>query len=179
MRDMSARLLEERTGKSVASWNREIKQQRLGSEKSLIAWLTKRGVTGYPRSLLVMEQFGYPDFYLASADELIDGQYADRPKLRPILDKVLDAAAGLGDVVIQSRKTFVSLVTSKRTFARVQPTTKTRVDLGLRIDGQRPKGRLKPSKLHDTMKLQIGLTSPADVDAEVLDWLQLAYDRNR
>jgi hypothetical protein len=29
---------------------------------------------------------------LASTDELIDGQYADRPQLRPILDAVLVAA---------------------------------------------------------------------------------------
>jgi len=86
-------------------------------------------VTGYAQSLLVMERFGYPDFLVASADELIDGQYKDRPQLRPILDAILAATAGLGEVVIQARKTFVSLVTPRRTFARVQATTRNRVDL--------------------------------------------------
>jgi hypothetical protein len=38
-------------------------------------------MTGYAQSLLVMECFGYPAFFLASADELIEGQYADRPQL--------------------------------------------------------------------------------------------------
>jgi len=30
--------------------------------------------------------FGYPDFSLASADRLVDDQYADRRQLRPIFD---------------------------------------------------------------------------------------------
>jgi hypothetical protein len=125
-----------------------------------------------------MERFGYPDFLLASADELIQGQYADRPQLRPIFDAIVDAAAGLGAVIIQTRKTYVSLVSPRRTFARVQPTTKNRVDLGLRLAGQQPGGRLQPSKIHETMPLQISLTTRDEVDSEVLDWLQQAYDQN-
>src|SRR5439155_1312738 len=130
------------------------------------------GMTGYAQSLLVMERFGYPDFLIASADELIDGQYAGRPRLRPILDAIIAAAAGLGEVTIQARKTYVSLVSPRRTFARVQPTTKNRVDLGLRLEGRKPKGRLQPSKIQETMQVQIGLTAPEEVDSEVLGWLQ-------
>jgi hypothetical protein len=39
---------------------------------------------------------GYPDFMTAESDELIDGQYADRPQLRPILatGPLLPAGAG-------------------------------------------------------------------------------------
>src|SRR5713226_795248 len=110
MRDMSSRLLKERTGEDVDTWNRRIKRERLSDAKSLRAWLTNQGVTGYAQSLLVMERFGYPDFLLASADELIEGQYADRPQLRPIFDAIIDAAAALGAVTIQARKTYVSLV---------------------------------------------------------------------
>jgi len=179
MRDMSARLLEERTGEGVGIWNRRIQSEGFPDEKSLRAWLTKQGVSGYAQSLLVMERFGYPDFFLASADELIEGQYADRPQLRPIFDAIIDAAAGLGEVTIQTRKTYVSLVTPRRTFARVQPTTRTRVDLGLRLEGQKPGGRLQPSKINETMQIQISLTAPEQVDDEVLEWLQKAYDQNR
>jgi hypothetical protein len=178
MKDMSARLLQERTGADVESWNRRIEQEQLHDEQQLRAWLTQQGVTGYAQSLLVMERFGYPDFLLASADELIQAQYADRPQLRPIFDAIIDAAAGLGAVIIQTRKTYISLVTPRRTFARVQPTTKNRVDLGLRLEGQKPGGRLQPSKIHETMPLQISLTTRDEVDAEVLDWLQRAYDQN-
>ena len=175
MRAMFERLLEERTGTGVATWNLRIKKERLDDEKSVRAWLTKQGVTGYAQTLLVMERFRYPDFLTATADELIDGQYADRPHLRPIFDAVVKAAVGLGDVTIQARKTYVSLVSSRRTFARVQPTTKNRVDLALRLDGEKPGGRLRPSKIHETMPVQIGLSSPKEVDAEALRWLRRAY----
>src|SRR5881409_2673914 len=147
MKDMSARLLKERTGEGVDAWNRRIKRERLDDEGSLRAWLTKQGVTGYAQTLLVMERFGYPDFLTATADDLIDGQYADRPHLRPILDAILTAAEGLGDVTIQARKTYVSLVSPRRTFARVQPTTKQRVDLGLRLEDVKPGGRMQASKI--------------------------------
>src|SRR5216117_3402689 len=178
MKEMSARLLEERTGEGVAEWNRRIMAEQFASEEQLRAWLTKQGVIGYAQSLLVMERFGYPDFLLAAAAELIDGQYSDRPQLRPILDAIIAAAAGLGEVTIQARKTYVSLVSPRRTFARVQPTTKNRVDLGLRLEGHKPGGRLQPSKIHETMQLQISLTALDDLDSEVLDWLQRAYDQN-
>jgi len=177
--DLGARLLKERTGKNVTAWNRRIAKEKFNDEKSLRSWLTKQGVTGYSQNLLVMERFGYPDHLLASADDLINGQYEDRPQLRPILDAILDAAGDFGDVTIQARKTYVSLVTPRRTFARIQPTTKSRVDLALRLEGHKPWGRLRPSKIHETTPLQISLTSADDVDAEVVHWLREAYNASR
>jgi hypothetical protein len=148
------------------------------NEPSLRAWLAEQGVTGYPQSLLVMERFGYPDYYLASAEELIGAQYSDRPHLRPILDAIIDAAAGLGEIAVQARKGYVSLVTPRRTFARVQATTKNRVDLCLRLKNQSPAGRLRPSKRHEHMEHEIRLTATDKVDSEVSGWLQRAYEQN-
>src|SRR5262245_46246816 len=114
-----------------------------------------------------MERFGYPDFLVATADELIDKPYADAPELRAVYDAIVAAAMKCGDVVIQARKTFVSLVSPRRTFARIQRANKARVNLGLRLDGQRPVGRLVRSNLHETMRLAIPLATKADVDSEV------------
>ncbi|HEX2442345.1 MAG TPA: DUF5655 domain-containing protein [Vicinamibacterales bacterium] len=177
-RNMWVRILEKRTGESVGTWNRRVKKDGPADEPRLRAWLSKQGITGYAQTLLVMERFGYPDFLTASADELIDRQYADRPALRPIFDAIVDASTKLGSVVIQARKTYVSLVSPRRTFARVVATTKDRVDLGLRLERQKPHGRLEPSRIHETMKLQIGLTSRAQVDAEVRRWLRAAYEES-
>lgn len=179
MKEMSARLLKERTGLNITVWNQRIRAQNFEDKKALRAWLNKQGVTGYAQNLLVWERFGYPDFLQASAEELIEGQYADRPQLRPVFEAILGAVLGLEDIVIQARKTYVSLRTSRRTFARVQATTKQRVDLALRLEGQKPGGRLQPSRIHETTPLQVSLTAVEDVDAEVFDWLKKAYDQNR
>jgi Domain of unknown function (DUF5655) len=176
-REMWVRVLEKQTGEGVDVWKRRIGSKRLRDERTLRAWLTGQGVTGYAQALLVMERFGYPDFVLASADQLIDRQYVDRPSLRPIYEAIVKAAATCGEVAIQARKTYVSLVTPRRTFARIQPTTKTRVDLGLRLD-IRPGGRLRPSRIHETMPVQVSVAASTQVDAQVRKWLKQAYSEN-
>jgi len=178
MQALSARLLAERTGQDVAAWNRRIRAQKPKDESALRAWLTGEGVTGYAQTLLVHETFGYPEWLLASADALIDGQYAARPALRPVFDALLESAAGLGAVTVQARKTYVSLLTPRRTFARVQPDKQGRVNVGLRLAKAKPGGRLAPSKIHDSMPVQISLASLDDLDDEALSWLQKAYDEN-
>jgi hypothetical protein len=177
MQTLSARLLEDRTGQDVAAWNKRIKAQKPKDEKTLRAWLKKQGVTGYAQTMLVHETFGYPDYLVASAKALIDGQYAGRPALRPIYEAVIEAAGGLGQVTLQARKTYVALVGPRRTFARIQ-SGKTHVAVALRLEMQRPGARLLPSKIHETMPVQLSLSSVEDLDAEALDWLQKAYAEN-
>ena len=177
-RAMWERVLEKRTGEGVSVWVKRIQRARIADEAALRAWLNERGITGYAQSLLVMERFGYPDFLRADADELIDAQYADRLALRAVYDAIMRVAVCVGDVQVQARKTYVSLLTPRRTFARVQPTTRTRVDVGLRIEGVQPHGRLQPSTIHETMQLRIALSSPKDVNADFVKWLTRAYREN-
>jgi Domain of unknown function (DUF5655) len=174
---MWIRVLEKQTGEGLEAWKKKMRKHQFRDEKELRTWLSRRNVTGYAQQLLAMERFGYPDFVLASADELINRQYADAPQLRAVYDAIVRAATRCGDLTIQARKTFVSLVSPRRTFARIQ-RAKGRVNLGLRLDGQRPVGRLVPSKIHETMQLQIAVTDVAEVDAELQEWLRRAYTLN-
>jgi len=176
-REMWVRVLEKQTSEDLDIWNDRVRKAAIADENALREWLSTRGVTGYAQSLLVMERFGYPDFLLASADELIDRQYADRSRLRPVYDAIIIAAERCGELIIQARKSYVSLVAPRRTFARVQPA-KLRVDLGLRLEKCETGGRLEPSRIHHTMRVQIALTEPNEVDAEVQHWLELAYLEN-
>lgn len=175
-----ADLLKKRTGEDLETWNARIREHNFASEEGLRGWLAEQAVTGYSRDLLVMERFGYPDFLSASADELINGQYADRLDLRPILDAVLARVATLGEVSVQARKGYISLVGPRRTFGAIQPTTKRRVDLGLRLDGQAPGGRLESAKSMGSgqVTVRIGLAAVDDVDNEVDTWLTRAYHAN-
>src|SRR5215472_9403361 len=182
LREWCARLLESRTGHGVAAWNERIAagtpQNRAG-EPALRKWLTTEGVTGYAQALLVWETFGYPGFLVADAEELIDKQYADRPQLRPIFDAVLATLPALpAPVTVQARGTLVSLVSPRRTFAVLRPTTKSRVDLGLRLDTTQPEGRIQPARDLGQATVRIPLTTPGEVDDEVRAWLTKAYDEN-
>jgi len=111
-------------------------------------------------------------------DEMIGAQYADRPRLRPVLDAVLAALPALGQVTVQARKTMVSLVGPRRTFAVVQATTKNRVDLGLRLDNDKPGGRLLAARDIGAANVRIPLAGPGDFDEEALGLLRRAYDES-
>ena len=89
MRDQEIKWLIERTGEGLETWNARVRESGKADEAGLRAWLSEQGVTGYPQMLLVMERFGYPDYLLTSAEDLIDNQYADRPATRPIYDALL------------------------------------------------------------------------------------------
>jgi hypothetical protein len=174
-REESAARLLRQTGQDVAAWKARIAAAAPADVTALRAWLKAEGVAGYSAQLLRWETFGYPDFITASADELVDGQYADRPALRPVYDAIVEAAQGLGEVTVQTRKGYVSLLTPRRTFARIQPSTRTRVDIGLRLKGQVPEGRLVRCRIHEDMPVQLSLTSVDELDAEALAWLEKAY----
>jgi hypothetical protein len=181
MRERIHAQLHRQTGEGVDGWNRRIAAAAPPDEDALRAWLTEQEVTGYPQALLVWETFGYPDFLTSSAAELLDAQYADRPDLRPVFDAVLAVLSGWDGVDIQARKTYVSLVGPRRTFAIVQASTRTRVDIGLRLPDVGHTDRLLPAKSlgNDTINLRIALSQPADLDAEAIAWLRRAYEENR
>ncbi len=113
----------------------------------------------------------------AEQQALVARQYADRPGLRPILDAVLAAAAPLGPATVEARVTVVSLVSPRRTFASVKATTKSRVDLGLRLENVTPEGRLQAARDlgSGTINVRVALAGPGEVDEEVTGWLRRAY----
>ncbi|MBO0776232.1 MAG: hypothetical protein J2P34_07940, partial [Actinobacteria bacterium] len=123
---------------------------------------------------------GYPDYLLASAEELLAQQYGDRPGLRPILDTVVATAAGFGPVEVQARKTYTSLLTPRRTFAAVRPATRTRADLVLRLDGMEPGDRLLDGRnsAGGGLNLRIPLATVGDFDDEAMGLLRQAYDQS-
>jgi hypothetical protein len=177
-RDEQAQRLLQMTGHDLATWAGRVRAAGLDDRSGITAWLAERGISGYAAMLLRYEQLGYPDFMTATADSLVDAQYGDRTHLRAIYEAILEAALDLGEVTIQTRKGYVSLLTPRRTFARVQATTKTRVDLGLRLEGVVPGGRLRVNRAHENMPVQLSFHGLDDLDEEARGWLIRAYNQN-
>ena len=172
--------IQRETGTDIAGWNARIRERRPTDPAGLKAWLNDQGVGGYPAMLLGYETFGYPDYLQASADELIEGQYRDKPAIRPIYDALMARMPEVGEVEIQTRKTYVALIGPRRTFASIQPTTRTRVDLGLRFDDATLAKGLQPAKGigQSSMTHKLALSSEADVNHETIGWLRRAYEAN-
>ena len=80
------------------------------------------------------------------------------------------------DIEVAPKKAYVSLRRNKQ-FAIIQPTTKTRVDVGINLKGVPSTDRLEDSGSFNSMvSHRVRLESKQDVDAELRKWLKQAYD---
>ncbi len=175
-----ARRLKDTTGRSLEEWTEALRAAGLADVDAAAKWLQAQGVTGGRARTIAQHVFGLPDWATASGEALVDGQYAGaKAALRPVYERVVALASALG-ASVEPRKTYTTLSTPKRQFAIVQATTRARVDLGLRLGGTPPEGRLEPAKGlgNEYINRRFALTTPDQVDAEVEAWLKRAYDLN-
>ena len=171
--------MKEKTGKTLEQWLAIAKQT--GAEKHgqiVKALKTDHGLThGYAN--LVAHKLLQSDAGSKAAEgtDLLAAQYfGPKADLKPIYDAVIEAATSLGkDVEIAPKKSYVSLRRNKQ-FAIVQPSTRTRVDLGINLKGEPAAGRLEKSGSFNAMvSHRVRLEKPADVDKEVKGWLRKAW----
>lgn len=170
--------LAEKTGRSLEEWLALARQAGLEKHGQIVKHLKEaHGLThGYAN--LVAHRLRTPAADVPAGDDLVATQYAGaKAALRPIYDALLAAARSFGgDVEVAPKKAYVSLRRSKQ-FALVQPSTATRVDLGLNLKAEPATERLEPSGSFSAMcSHRVRLATAADVDAEVRSWLRKAYD---
>lgn len=112
-------------------------------------------------------------------ENFVDVQYAGKKAgLRPIYDVLIGAVESFGDdVEVAPKRTYVSLRRNKQ-FGIVQPSTATRVDVGINLPDVAPGDRLEASGSFNSMvSHRVRLSGPADVDDELIGWLRQAYDQ--
>jgi predicted transport protein len=172
-----------KTGRSLHEWLAFLEGREGEKHGALVAALKAQGV-GHGFANLIVHTFregGTTPSVSgpggAAADELVEAQYAGKEGLRPIYEALVAAAKGFGgDVELAPKKGYVSLRRSTQ-FALVQPSTKTRLDLGLKIKGVEPEGRLEAAGSWNTMVThRVKLESADEVDAQVRAWLRRAYE---
>ena len=171
--------LEEKTGKSMAEWVKIAKS--LGETKHgqiVKALKAKHGLGHGYANLVAQTALGNAGDDAPAKDDLVAAQYSgDKAGLRPIYDALIKKVSAFGkDVEVSPKKTYVSLRRSKQ-FALIQPSTKTRLDVGLNLKGVTPSGRLEASGSFNAMCThRIRIESAADLDEAVLQWLREAYE---
>ncbi len=180
MVDSNQELLLRKSGHDVHWWAERGRAAGLKNDAELRGWMRdEHGITGYAQYAVSWEMFGYPDFMLRDADELIAGQYAKHPELRPIADALLAWAAATDGVAIQMRKGYVSLHSTRRKFAQVTRANTTSVDVLLR-SAVTPGGRVEAVKVRkgDFFDRKVRLMSVDGVDGELFALLERALAEN-
>src|SRR5205085_11345610 len=109
---------------------------------------------------------------------LVDAQYAGaKAGLRPTYEVLLKAMGKFGnDVEVSPKKAYVSIRRNKQ-FAILQPSTATRLDVGINLKGVEPSGRLEASGSFNAMvSHRVRVAKIEEIDKELLGWLKAAYD---
>jgi len=171
----------EKTGKSLTDWYQVITSSGAEKHGEIMKVLKgEHGIThGYANTIAIL--FRDQAAGGAPADQdLVKAQYTG-PKagLKSVYDALLNDVSKFGsDVEIAPKKSYVSLRRNKQ-FAIVQPSTSSRIDLGLNLKGIDATERLEGGKVFSGMCThKVRLSSPDDVDKEVINWLKRAYDQS-
>jgi predicted transport protein len=177
-----------KTGRTFDEWvalTREQSINQLGMSKSgeVVNWLKREHSLGHSTAFIIAAEAFKPTDYVAPSDEqIIAAQYTGaKAALRPIFEQIAAYVQSLGsDVRIEPRQTYVAFARAKQ-FALVQPSTKTRVDIGLVLPGVAPSERLAASTNFGSgsTNRRVALAAPADIDDEVEGWLRQAYEQCR
>lgn len=168
--------LKEKTGKDLQEWKALLAPKGLARHGEILAYLkAEHGLThGYAN--LISLKFREADAASHSDEDLLAGQYQGKENLRAIYQKLHDAILTLGnDIEVAPKKAAVSF-RRKRQFALVQPSTRSRIDLGLKFNNRPHGGRLETSGPFGSMCThRVQLTDISQIDDQLLDWLNAAY----
>jgi hypothetical protein len=165
------------TGKPVEAWVKRARDRGFGKDvKESRKWLKEsEGLTMVQANFVLTMLFPEPE---GAEEDLLAGQFSGaKAALRPIYDRLAKVARGFGkDVMIAPRKSQVTFA-RQVTFAVVRAATKDRIDLALRLDGEKATSRLasNPKAAGSDPTHTVALRSASDVDAQVLKWLKAAY----
>jgi|ERR1041385_6696010 predicted transport protein len=177
-----ARNLPAKTGRTFEQWVALTRKQKPASRGEAVAWLKSQHKLGTVTATFIAADATGQSIVDQYADEgkLLDAMYSgEKLSLRPVYDELTRAGRKLGkDVQLTVCKTYVGMRRA-RMFALVKPSTKSRVDLGLALDGVNPSGRLAkaPSSIgNDRITHVIGIASKREIDAEVRRWLKAAWE---
>ena len=171
--------LRNKTGKSLEEWLKLLRPLNLTKHKEIITVLKgEHGLTHGFANMIALQALQSDSQTATDTDALVDAQYAGaKAGLRPIYDALLSAIRKFGsDVEASPKKAYVSLRRNKQ-FAIVQPSTGTRVDVGINLKGTAPNKRLEASGSFNAMvSHRVRLSAVNEIDAELIGWLKKAYD---
>lgn len=170
--------IEKSSGKSVAEWVKIVKNSALEKHGELVNMLKTDYQLGHGNANLLVH---YAKQSHAGAAEVttdwISEQYRDKPELKVWYDQIMSFINSLGsDIEIAPKKAYVSL-RRKKQFAIIQPSTKTRLDVGINLKNEAPGGIAEAGSSWNAMCThRIRVESEETLGEELNLWIRKAYE---
>ncbi len=170
----------EKTGKALPEWLKLVQAKLPMKHGEMVKWLKSEFGMGHGYANLAAHEAlpSSSSHAMDAGEDLVAGQYAGaKAALKPWYDALIKRVQLFGgDVEIAPKKTYVSLRRNKQ-FALIQPSTATRLDVGIQLKGVKPTARLEASGSFNAMvSHRVRVEKAADVDDVLVGWLKQAYE---
>ena len=172
----------EKTGKSLEEWHSILKATSHQKHGDLMKVLKGEYGVSHGFANTIAQLYLKPELLspnTESEDSLDTELLAGKEDITEVFKKVKAMFESVeGQVEFSYKKTYISLRTPKKQFALLQPSTKTRVDVGLNLKGVEPEGNVEAAGSWNSMvthRIKIGSVEEL---IGLQNWFQKAYNAN-
>ena len=170
--------IEKNSGKKLDQWIAIVNKSSIAKHGELVNFLKEKHGFTHGNASMVVHLAKQSHAGAANAEDLVAEQYKGKENLKPWYDKIMAEINKFGkDVELSPKKACVSLVRKKQ-FAILQPSTKTRLDVGLNIKGVEPSGNTEAGKSWNAMCThRIRVEEEKTINKELIAWIKKAYEQ--
>lgn len=175
------RNIEERYGKPLSEWIAIIKESGITKHTDMVAMLKSQYGMSHGsahRIALKAREAERANMIKAPGQDPVEEMYSGKKAdLKPVHDALMTAINSFGnDIELTPKKGYVSL-RRKKQFAMIQPTTATRIDIGVILKNVPTTERLESaSSFNALFTHRVRVNTVTDVDEQLIAWLKQAYD---
>ena len=179
MRAAIVRNLKDKTGRSIGQWADLVGSKApAGTRKERIAWLQREHALGHVQASVIVDWVDRPEvFEEGDPATVVAAMLKGKEPIQPIVTRLTSVIEELGDDVrAEPRQTYVAF-SRVRQFAVLQPSTATRLDVGLVLPDAEETPRLRPAGSFGSGRIshRVSLAHEDEIDAELTGWLRDAY----
>ena len=170
--------IQAKTGKTPDDFRALAAEKGLVKNGEIVSWLKTDYGLGYGHANAIAHLIMSTDETKTGPDDQIAAHFAGKKAVwREPYDALAAWIMAFGsDVEIAPAKSYINLVRGAKKFGIVQISTE-RMDIGIKRKGVAPTERFEAAGSWNAMVThRVRITDPTQIDAEVLAWLQLAYD---
>lgn len=171
--------IEKNMGKKLAEWIAIVNKSGFSKHGEMVNYLKeKHGFTHGNANMVIhfakLDNAGGPE----DPEAMVTEQYNGKEQLKTWYDQLIKEITAFGkDVEVSPKKAYVSL-RRKKQFALIQPSTKTRLDIGLNLKGVPPKEKLESAGSWNAMCThRIKIEDGNDITKEIISYIRGAYDQ--
>ncbi|MGB5822177.1 MAG: DUF5655 domain-containing protein [Saonia sp.] len=167
-----------KTGKPLKHWMKVVKDSKIEKHKAIIEFLKSKHNFTYGFANFVSLKFREADANSISDEILLENQYKGKESLLPIYAEIKKFLEDLEDVELVAKKAYVSTRAQKQ-FAIIQPSTKTRLDLGIKFPKDVSIDLEESGNFNAMVSHRVRLESPEAFNKEVKEYLKMAYEATK